>query len=98
MPNYSKDLDHIFHALSDPTRRAVVERLARGPIAMSKLAEPFPMKLPSFLQHLDVLEQSGLVESQKVGRVRTYRLSSQSLKIAEAWMTKQRAQWEKRLD
>jgi len=94
MPNYSKDLDHIFHALADPTRRAVVERLARGPIAMSKLAEPFPMKLPSFLQHLDVLEQSGLVESQKVGRVRTYKLAPHSLKVAETWMTKQRAMWE----
>lgn len=90
MPNYSTDLNHIFRALGDSTRRAVLERLARGPVPMSKLAQPFPMKLPSFLQHLEVLENSGLVESKKAGRVRTYKLSPQTLKIAETWIVKQR--------
>ena len=79
MPNQSADLTRVFHALADPTRRAVLERLSRGPAAMTELARPFPMALPSFSQHLGVLEECGLVRSQKVGRVRTYRLAPEPL-------------------
>ena len=98
MPNSSPRLDRVFQALADPTRRAVIERLGRGPAAMSELAEPFSMALPSFAQHLDVLEGCGLVRSRKKGRVRTYRLAPQPLQAAEHWMAKQRALWERRLD
>src|SRR5262245_2528466 len=97
MPN-SSQLDRVFQALADPTRRAVVERLGRGPVAMSELAQPFAMALPSFAQHLDVLERSGLVRSHKKGRIRTYRLAPRPLAAAETWMDKQRALWERRLD
>ena len=98
MPNQSTELSAVFQALADPTRRAVLERLGRGPAAMSELAQPFDMALPSFAQHLHMLERSGLVRSQKSGRVRTYRLSPRPLKTAENWMAKQRALWERRLD
>ena len=98
MPNQSPALDGVFRALSDPTRRAVIERLARGPAAVSELARPFGMALPSFTQHLGVLEESGLVRSRKEGRVRTYELAPRRLKAAESWMIKQRALWERRLD
>lgn len=98
MPNQSPPLDRVFQALADPTRRAVVERLVRGPAAVSELARPFGMALPSFTQHLGVLEGSGLVKSRKEGRVRTYELVPRRLKAAESWMTKQRALWERRLD
>jgi DNA-binding transcriptional ArsR family regulator len=97
MPNHAA-LTAVFQALSDPTRRAVVERLSSGPATVSELAEPFAMALPSFSQHLRVLEQCGLVCSRKHGRVRTYRLQSKPLRAAEQWMEKQRAQWERRLD
>ena len=98
MPNQSTELSAVFQALADPTRRAVLQRLGRGPAAMSELAEPFDMALPSFSQHLDVLERSGLVRSHKSGRVRTYELSAKPLKTAENWLAKQRALWERRLD
>jgi DNA-binding transcriptional ArsR family regulator len=91
-------LDRVFRALSDPTRRAVVERLGRGSAAVSELHRPFAMALPSFLQHLEVLEGSGLVRSQKTGRVRTYTLAPQPLTAAERWMAAQRARWVRRLD
>jgi DNA-binding transcriptional ArsR family regulator len=91
-------LTTVFQALTDPTRRAVIERLTRGPAAMTELARPFAMALPSFSQHLGVLESCGLVRSKKVGRVRTYRLAPEPLKKAESWMARQRAQWELRLD
>ena len=91
-------LNGVFQALADPTRRAVLERLSSGPAAMSDLARPFKMALPSFAQHLDVLEGCGLVRSRKSGRVRTYRLAPQPLKAAEHWMVKQRSLWETRLD
>lgn len=91
-------LNLVFQALADPTRRAVVERLSRGPSATSELAQPFKMALPSFLQHLDVLQKCGLVRSQKSGRVRTYELAPNTLKAAEDWMTTQRTLWERRLD
>jgi DNA-binding transcriptional ArsR family regulator len=98
MTNQSTQLNSVFQALADPTRRAVLERLTRGPAAMSDLAEPFDMALPSFSQHLHVLANCGLVRSTKKGRVRTYRLAPQSLKVAEQWMVRQRANWERRLD
>lgn len=98
MPNHSEQMTRVFQALSDPTRRAVIERLSRGPAPTSELARPFDMALPSFLQHLDVLAGSGLVRSRKTGRVRTYELAPDKLRRAEDWMAKQRDLWEKRLD
>lgn len=100
MPNQHVSLDRVFQALADPTRRAVVQRLsgASGGAAVSDLAAPFDMALPSFLHHLEVLEGCGLVSSEKSGRVRTYHLSPQPLKAAERWMVEQRALWERRLD
>lgn len=98
MPNQSPRLDRVFHALADPTRRAVLKRLGSGPAPVSELAQPFRMALPSFSQHLDVLENCGLVRSRKTGRVRTYRIAPQPLEAAERWMASQRAIWERRLD
>ncbi|MES2183070.1 MAG: metalloregulator ArsR/SmtB family transcription factor [Pseudomonadota bacterium] len=98
MPNQSASLDRVFQTLADPTRRAVLERLGRGPASTSELAEPFGMALPSFTQHLGVLEQAGLVKSRKAGRVRTWRIAPQPLQAVEAWVAQQRAQWERRLD
>lgn len=97
VPNYSR-LGPVFQALADPTRRAVVERLTRGPASVTELVRPFPMALPSFLQHLDVLERSGLVRSRKQGRVRTYTLEPRALSEAVDWLTQQRSVWEQRLD
>lgn len=98
MPNQSTQLSGVFHALADPTRRAVIERLGMGSAPMSELARPFKMALPSFAQHLDVLESCGLVRSHKSGRVRTYELSPKPLAAAETWMSERRALWERRLD
>ena len=92
------ELGGVLKALSDPTRRVVLERLSLGPAAASALAEPFDMALPSFLQHMDMLEKSGLVRSEKRGRVRTYHLSPEPLQRAERWLAAQRAVWERRLD
>ncbi len=88
----------IFRALGDPTRRAVLERLARGPASVSALAGPFEMALPSFVQHLRTLEAAGLVRSRKEGRIRTYRLTPDPLRDAEGWLARQRSQWDRRLD
>jgi DNA-binding transcriptional ArsR family regulator len=88
----------VFRALADPTRRKVLERLAKGPASVSQLTEPFNMKLPSFVQHLAVLEQCRLVTSQKKGRVRTFRMNPPRLKVAENWLAQQRRVWETRLD
>lgn len=90
-------IDRIFRALADATRRKVVERLGRGPASVSELAEPFAMALPSFIQHLRVLEDCGLVVSTKSGRVRSYELVPKRMKSAEDWLLRQRALWEKRL-
>jgi DNA-binding transcriptional ArsR family regulator len=98
MPNQPAQLDRVFQALADPTRRAVLQRLSGGTAPVSELAKPFDMALPSFLQHLDVLEDCGLVRSRKSGRVRTYQISPQPLQRAEGWMAEQRARWERRLD
>jgi DNA-binding transcriptional ArsR family regulator len=91
-------LDSVFRALADPTRRDVLKRLGRRPAAVSELAEPFDMALPSFVQHLKILEDSGLVRSAKVGRVRVYTLMPKRLKRAEDWLAKRRELWERRLD
>jgi DNA-binding transcriptional ArsR family regulator len=98
MPNHPAPLDNVFKALADPTRRAVLQRLSAGAAPVSELAKPFAMALPSFLQHLAVLENCGLVHSQKSGRVRTYRISPEPLAAAEGWMAEQRAIWQRRLD
>ena len=98
MPNQQIALDRVFHALSDPTRMAVLARLSDVPAALSELAQPFDMALPSFTQHLRVLEDNGLVSSKKVGRVRTYSLKPEPLEAAGHWLEKRRRLWEQRLD
>jgi DNA-binding transcriptional ArsR family regulator len=98
MANQSVALDRVFQALSDPTRRAVLRRLSGGVAPMSELAAPFDMALPSFLQHMKVLEGCGLVSSEKSGRVRTYRIAPAPLALAESWISEQRALWERRLN
>jgi len=90
--------DDVFDALSNSTRRKILEQLSLGPATVSELAAPFDMKLPSFVQHLSVLEQSRLVKSKKRGRVRTYEIAPERLKVAEAWLTARRQLWEVRLD
>lgn len=90
--------DEVFHALSNPTRRKVLEQLSLGPATVSELAAPFGMQLPSFVQHLSVLEGSRLVTSSKRGRVRTYELAPERLKVAEEWLGARRREWEARLD
>ncbi|HYY21880.1 MAG TPA: metalloregulator ArsR/SmtB family transcription factor [Thermoleophilaceae bacterium] len=91
-------VDRVFHALADPSRRLIVERLSRGPASVSELAEPLPMSLPAVVQHLQVLEGSGLVRSEKVGRVRTCRIDPVALRPVERWISARRASWETRLD
>lgn len=91
-------LDQVFDALADPTRRAIVERLVRGPASVSELAAPFTMSLSAVGQHLQQLEASGLVQSSKVGRVRTVRLVPQTLATAERWFEQHRTRWEQRFD
>jgi DNA-binding transcriptional ArsR family regulator len=98
MLNQQASLDAMFQALSDPTRRGMVERLSRGPASVSDLARPFAMSLPAVVQHLAVLEESGLVRTQKVGRVRTCQIEAGSLQRAEQWINDRRIQWERRLD
>jgi DNA-binding transcriptional ArsR family regulator len=98
MPNQLAHLDTVFHALASPTRRAVVGSLSRGPAAVTELAEPFDMALPSFMQHLKVLEDCGMVRSTKSGRVRTVEMVPGALQEAENWMVEQRMRWTRRLD
>ena len=90
--------DDVFHALSNSTRRKVLEQLSGGPFTVTELAAPFDMKLPSFVQHLSVLEQSRLVTSKKRGRVRTYEIAPERFKVAEHWLSEQRQVWEARLN
>ncbi|TPW15925.1 MAG: regulatory protein ArsR [Acidimicrobiaceae bacterium] len=94
----SAQLDSVFRALGDPTRRAVIEQLATGSKSTSALAQPFSMAFPSFTQHLDVLERCGLVLSHKQGRIRTFRLAPESMTHAESWISTQRDLWDRRLD
>jgi len=98
MLNQSARLDLVFQALSDPTRRVIVERLTRSPTSVSELAKPLDMSLPAVVQHLQVLEASGLVRSEKIGRVRTCRIEPTALRTAEQWIADRRTQWERKLD
>ena len=98
MLNESARLDLAFQALADPTRRGMLARLSLGPASVSELARPLPISLPAVLQHLQALEASGLVRSEKVGRVRTCRIEPKALGAAEQWIAERRAEWEKRLD
>ena len=91
-------IDGVFRALADPTRREVLARLSRSSASVSELAAPFDMALPSFVGHLRILEGCGLVRSEKKGRVRTYSLSAERMRLAEDWLAQQRAFWERRLD
>jgi DNA-binding transcriptional ArsR family regulator len=91
-------VDDVLHALADPSRRRIVERLIRSPASVSELAAPLPMSLPAVHQHLQVLEASGLVVSEKVGRVRTCRVEPAALAPVERWVIAQRSTWERRLD
>ncbi len=98
MLNHPPGLDRLFHALSDPARRAMVQRLSDGPVSVSELARPLPMSLPAVLQHLQVLGGAGLVRSEKVGRVRRFAIEPEALSLAEQWIHARRDEWEHRLD
>lgn len=96
MDNYGASLDSIFHALADPTRRAIVQRLGEGPATVTELAQPFAMALPSLMKHVGVLEETGLIRSTKTGRVRTCVLQRENLAAVERWLGEQRAVWQAR--
>jgi DNA-binding transcriptional ArsR family regulator len=98
MAQYHTHLDGIFQALADPTRRAVIGRLGRGPASVGELAQPFAMALPSFMKHIHVLEESGLIRSHKIGRVRTCEIDTVRLAAVDTWLGEQRAIWEGRTD
>jgi DNA-binding transcriptional ArsR family regulator len=98
MLDQAADLDRVFHALADPGRRAMVVRLSAGPASVSELGRPMAMSLAAVLQHVQVLEASGLVRSQKTGRIRTCRINPAVLRSAESWIAEQRTLWERRLD
>ncbi len=96
--NQCPDLDQMFHALADGTRRSMLERLGRGPASVSELAQPLAISLPAVVQHLQVLESAGLVSTRKVGRVRTCQLEPGALQQVERWIEERRTEWERRLD
>lgn len=98
MQTQAATLDRVFHALADPARRVMVDRLTRGPASVGDLAKPLAMSLPAVMQHLQVLEISGLVKSEKVGRVRTCSIQTKVLRSAEQWIIDRRTFWETRLD
>jgi DNA-binding transcriptional ArsR family regulator len=98
MDQYSEQLDGIFQALADPTRRAVLRRLGRGPASVGELAKPFDIALPSFMKHIHFLEGSGLIRTRKEGRVRTCAIEKKPFAVAESWLSAQRALWEGRTD
>lgn len=98
MLDQAADLDRVFHALADPGRRLMVERLSQGPASVSELGKPLAMSLAAVVQHVQVLESSGLVRSQKVGRTRTCSINPGALNSAESWITERRTLWERRLD
>ena len=91
-------VDRVFHALGDPTRRAILEKLSEGPVSVSRLAEPLDVTLAAIVQHLQVLEESGLVETEKIGRTRTCRIEPKGLSVAQQWIEQRRTSWERRLD
>ena len=98
MAQYSHDLNGVFQALADPTRRSVLGRLGQGPASISELAKPFDMALPSFMKHIHQLEESGWIRTQKTGRVRTCVIERTSFDVVEAWLSEQRDIWERRTD
>lgn len=98
MEQYQAQLNGIFQALADPTRRAVIGRLGRGPASVGDLAAPFDMALPSFMKHIHMLEQSGLIRTSKAGRVRTCAIEAERLAAVSSWLDEQRAIWESRTD
>src|SRR5450755_199790 len=98
MLNQVADLDRVFQALADPGRRLMVERLSEGPASVSELGRPLAMSLAAFVQHVQVLEASGLVRSQKTGRIRTCSINPAALRSAESWISERRSLWERRLD
>jgi len=98
MLNQRASINRVFHALGDPTRRAIVEKLSEGPISVSRLAIPLQITLAAVIQHLQILEKSGLVHTEKVGRVRTCRIEPKGLTVAEQWIEDRRSLWEKRFD
>src|SRR6266700_3459142 len=98
MPADRIKIDRVFHALGDPTRRAILEKLSYGPVSVSRLAEPLAITLAAVVQHLQVLEESGLVQTEKAGRVRTCRIESGGLSAAEQWISDRRSMWERRFD
>ena len=98
MPDAKPTADRVFHALGDPTRRRILERLNDGPVSVSRLAEPLGLTLAAVVQHLQILEESGLVQTEKVGRVRSCRLEPQGFAVAEQWIRDRRTIWEQRLD
>ena len=98
MLNKATALDQTFQALADSTRRAILAELTRGPSSVSKLARPLAMSLPAVMQHLAVLEESGLVRSEKIGRVRTCRIEPKALSMAEQWINQRRLEWERHFD
>jgi DNA-binding transcriptional ArsR family regulator len=98
MPSRKPDVDRVFHALGDPTRRAILEKLSRGPVSVSRLAEPLDITLAAVVQHLQVLEESGLVRTEKSGRIRTCSIAPDGLSLAEQWVRDRRSMWERQLD
>jgi len=98
MPSQKGSIDRVFYALGDPTRRAIVAKLSKGPISVSRLAKPLAITLAAVLQHVQVLEESGLVHTEKVGRVRTCSIEPAGLSVAEQWIEDCRSSWERRLD
>jgi DNA-binding transcriptional ArsR family regulator len=98
MLNQRAHVDRVFHALGDPTRRAIVEKLSEGPVSVSRLAKPLAITLAAVVQHLQILETSGLVRTRKVGRVRTCRIEPKGLTVAERWINDRRSLWERRLN
>lgn len=98
MPDRKTSVDRVFHALGDPTRRAILERVSQGPVSVSSLAGPLRISVAAAVQHVQILEKSGLVHTTKVGRVRTCRMEQKGLSVAEQWIHERRSLWERRLD
>ena len=98
MPRPEVEIDRVFHALGDPTRRAILDRLSKGPLSVSRLATPLDITVTAVVQHLRVLEESGLVRTEKVGRVRTCRIETTGFSVLEQWIGDHRSMWERRLD
>lgn len=97
-PKPARNLARVFHALGDPTRRELLERLSSGPMSVSLLAEPFDMSLAAVVQHLQILEKAGLVKTEKLGRVRSCRIEASGFRAAEEWLSARRPEWDRRLD